>query len=109
MTPYEEVRDWARLFLQHERQSGIATTLQSIQEAVSKAVHTEIEGVVDFVSSTDVFLSDVDEMYGSEASFGSYVYMTPRLSNAKITKLSPKVNKTSEEVIVEYYNELKHG
>lgn len=84
--------------------------LQSdILEAVSKAVHTEIEGVVDFVSSTDVFLSDVDEMYGSEASFGSYVYMTPRLSNAKITKLSPKVNKTSEEVIVEYYNELKHG
>ena len=44
MTPYEEVRDWARLFLQHERQSGIATTLQSIQEAISKAVSMRVDG-----------------------------------------------------------------
>ena len=44
MTPYKEVRDWARLFLQHDRENGIATTLQGIQKAVSRARSMRIEG-----------------------------------------------------------------
>ena len=89
------------------RSSNFNYILQSdILKVLSKVLYDGTTGVVDFVSSTEVCLSDIDERFDSEASFGNYIYMTPpRLSNSKIVNILPEVNKTSEEVIEEFYSE----
>jgi hypothetical protein len=62
MTPYEKVRDWARLFLQHERQNGVATTLQGIQEAVSKAASIgDDEGFTD--ADSEKLIAELESYY----------------------------------------------
>ena len=62
MTPYEQVRDWARLFLQHERQNGVATSLQGIQEAVSKAASIgDDEGFTD--ADSEKLIAELESYY----------------------------------------------
>ena len=65
----------------------------------------ENAGEYDIVSTTNVTLAQVSELYDSKnnVSFGDYIYCTPTVQNNTVVESFPVLNKTSEQVIAEFY------
>ena len=73
-----------------------------IMNFVKESFEKKHAGIVDFVSSTSIKLSDVNKMLNNNTDFGKYEYKTPNVDNSKLIRLFPQADKTSEKIIEEY-------
>ena len=69
---------------------------------VADSIERDHTGIVDFVSSTNIRLFDVNRMLNNNANFGKFKYRTPNIDNSKLIELYPDARKTSEQAVSEY-------
>ena len=61
-----------------------------------------LNGIFNLVSSENAELGVLANVLGRDISFGSYTYITPRVSNRKALKFYSSLGKTTTEVITNF-------
>lgn len=75
-----------------------------VLKTILKSQKQDVNGVYDFVSSTNVSLLEVAKFFkkSPQLQFGAYTYHTPAIKNNKLIKTFPELDKTSKQVIKNY-------
>jgi len=89
--------------------SGDSTFNYILQEDVLEAINlsfaSDTTGIIDFVSSDNLKLQDIGDMFGRDVTFGEYFYRTGDINNDNLISIAPSLNKTSLEVVKSFLGE----
>jgi nucleoside-diphosphate-sugar epimerase len=75
---------------------------KDILSFIETAYRNKYSGVIDFVSSGNINLSQVADLLGKEVKFGNYIYKTPNLPNQELVEVFPTAALSSENNIQRY-------
>jgi len=79
---------------------------EDILNFLNIAIKKDYNGIVDFVSSTNVTLQEVSDLLEKKVNFGSYVYKTPELSSENLASVFPPAALTSKQNVKRYLKDI---
>jgi len=65
-----------------------------------------ISDIIDFTSSSNITLKEIESILGVKANFGDYKFITPLIENKKLINYNPKFNKTSKQVFNQFLKQI---
>lgn len=74
---------------------------------VNKSITSSISGTFNVVSSNNIDLKKIAILAKNEPIFGKYVYKIGNISNEKITQYKDSFKKTSEEILISFFKEVR--
>ena len=77
-----------------------------IHEFILKSYNENINGIIDFTSSSNKTLEEISNILKIKANFGKYKFTTPLISNKKLLSFNPKLNKSSKETFKQFLNQI---
>jgi len=77
-----------------------------ILDFILKSYNDNIKGIIDFVSSKNITFKEIENILEIKAKFGNFNFTTPLIPNQKLLSISPELNKTSEDVLKQFLNQL---
>jgi nucleoside-diphosphate-sugar epimerase len=79
---------------------------EDILNFLNIAIKINYNGIVDFVSSTNITLKEVSDLLEKKVDFGSYVYRTPELSSESLASVFPPAALTSKQNVKRYLKDM---
>ena len=79
---------------------------EDILNFLNIAIKINYNGIVDFVSSTNITLKEVSDLLEKKGDFGSYVYRTPELSSESLASVFPPAALTSKQNVKRYLKDI---
>lgn len=79
---------------------------EDILNFLNIAIKINYNGIVDFVSSTNITLKEVSDLLEKKVDFGSYVYRTPELSSESLASVFPPAALTSKQNVKRYLKDI---
>lgn len=79
---------------------------EDILNFLNIAIKKDYNGIVDFVSSTNITLQEISDLLEKKVNFGSYVYKTPELSSESLASVFPPAALTSKQNVKRYLKDI---
>ncbi len=78
-----------------------------VLDFIKFAIKENLQGIYNMVSSQNITLSEIANMFDKKVNFGSYVYKTGQIDNSKIASVFPVFKKTSREIVDKFIKKWK--
>jgi len=79
-----------------------------VLDFIKFAIKENLQGIYNMVSSQNITLLEIANMFNKKVNFGSYVYKTGQIDNNKIASVFPIFKKTSKEIVNKFRKEIKN-
>jgi len=76
---------------------------EDVLEFIKVALKKDLRGIYNIASSENIRISEIVAIFHKKAVFGKYRYKVGKIDNSKAVSILPSFNKTSEEIIRQYY------
>ena len=80
---------------------------EDILNFINIALKKNYNGIVDFISATNITLQEIADLLEKKVNFGSYVYKTPELSSESLASVWPPAALTSKQNVKRYLKDIK--
>ena len=80
---------------------------EDILNFINIALKKNYNGIVDFISATNITLQEIADLLEKKVNFGSYVYKTPELSSESLASVWPPAVLTSKQNVKRYLKDIK--
>lgn len=76
-----------------------------VSEFIKLALEKDRKGIYNLVSYKNITLKEVADLFKKKVTFGDYVYNVGNIDNSKAISVTPFFEKTSEEVIRQFFKQ----